>query len=212
MSNEKYKPKEVLAYLFLSILFPLAGCSKAPKEVDGQPVRVVDTYLFYPLEINTDKEQQLYFRFKRQPKLDKNYLISVVAVLPSVSSDDKTYWNLDYKLAKEKMLPFELSLAYYDKESKIIPVGLRQYIANDSVTTEIKDKSASFNKKRFEGYIAAYSSRDIKNGYFGVVNGLATFNPNKDGYYRLSIRSLRDYRDYPEMKLAVNISPEYTGK
>ena len=198
-------------FLFLGLL--LSGCTQAPKEVNGQPVQVLDAYLVQPLEINTDKEQQLYFRFKGQPELNTDYLISAAVVHPSVLSDDKTddkiYWLLNEKLIKNKQMIFELELIHYDKEGKATPVGLRQYLTHDSFTEGITDNKPHFVKKQFEGFHALSFKYGIEKGYSGRANGLAHFNvSNKGGYYRLSIRALQQYRDYPKMKLAVHIAPD----
>ncbi|QMT44978.1 hypothetical protein [Neisseria dentiae] len=208
MNDKKHSLKKILAALL--IILPLAGCSQAPKEVDGQPVRVVDTYLRQLLEINTDKEQQLYFRFKRQPDpKEDSYIISAVAVLPSVLPDsalpdDKKYWLLNDKLVKDKKMSFELELTYYGKDGKAQPVGLWQY---PEIGTLLKGEPYT-GKKRFEGVFRASRSHGLEEGYNGRMNGLAIFNPlEKGGYYHLSIRALQDYRNYPKMKLAVDIAP-----
>lgn len=209
----KTRPKffSFITSLFLGLF--LAGCSQAPKEVDGKPVHVLDVFLAQPLEINTDKEQELYFRFKRQPDSDINYLISAVVILPSISPDYEEYQDLDRKLVEEKMLPFEVALTYYDKDGKTFPVGLKQYHSHDSIKAGITDYNLSFDKKRFDGFLAVYTGHGIEGGYRGVANGLAVFNPEKrGGYYRLSIRALQQYRNYPKMKLGIYIAPEYTGK
>ena len=185
----------------------LSGCGQAPKEVDGQPVQVLDVYLVHPLEINTDKEQQFYFRFKRQPDSDTDYLISAVAVLPSEYETHDLFLNDE--LIKKKQMFFELELTHYDKEGKATPVGLRQYLTHDSFAEGITDNKPQFVKKRFEGFQALSFWYGIEEGYSGRANGLAHFNvSNKGGYYRLSIRALQQYRDYPRMKLAVHIAPD----
>lgn len=213
MNDKKYSLKKILA-AFLMIL-PLAGCTQTPEEVGGQPVKVVETYLLYPLEISTDKEQQLYFRFKRQPDSNTKYLISAVVILPSISSNDKEYEkydNLNKKLIKEKMLSFELLLIHYNHKGKATPVSLSQYIGLANLE-ESKATRIVSNGKNFEGFLASYTGNGVESGYDGTVNGLATFTvPEKGGYYRLSLRTLKQYHDYPKMKLAVDISPEYTGK
>lgn len=199
MSDKKHNLKSILAALF--IMLPLTACTQAPKEVNGQPVKVVDSMLLHPLAINTDKEQHLYFRFKRQPKPDDPYIISAVAILPDeyeiLSTEEKEGFFLNDILIKEKRMSFELELIHYDKDGKATPVGL---IPPGPLPTV-------FGRHRFEGVHVASTWHGIEEGYSGRVNGLAYIDRIREGgYYHLTIRSLDDYRDYPKMKLAVRVS------
>lgn len=192
--------------LFLGLF--LAGCSQAPEEVDGKPVHVLEGTLVQPLEINTDKEQELYFRFKRQPDVDTDYLISAVAVMPSEYDYEKLGFLLNNKLVEDKRMSFELALTYYDKEGKATPIGLRQYLTYEHYKSGMSNGSV-FTKQQFIGFNKFSFWYGIEENYSGRANGLAYFNTSKnDGYYRLSIRALQQYRDYPKMKLAVHIGPD----
>lgn len=189
----------------LSLLLALAACTQAPREVNGQPVQVIDgSTTLLPIEINTDKEQHLYFRFKRQPKPDDPYIISAVAILPDeyeiLATEEKEGFFLNDILIKEKRMSFELELTHYDKNGKAEPVGLIP-------STGSIAPPAVFGKNRFEGINVASTSHGIEEGYYGRVNGLAYIDRMREGgYYHLTIRSLDNYSDYPKMKLAVEVS------
>lgn len=112
--------------------------------------------------------------------------------------------DINDKLVKDKKMSFELELTYYGKDGKAQPVGLWQY---PEIGTLLKGEPYT-GKKRFEGVFRASRSHGLEEGYNGRMNGLAIFNPlEKGGYYHLSIRALQDYRNYPKMKLAVDIAP-----
>lgn len=202
MNLKKYNIKQQAACFFF--MLTLMGCTQTPKKVNGQPVKVVDSMLLHPLEINTDKEQQLYFRFRSQPDpKEDSYIISAVAIIPDEYETPDFFLN-DI-LIKEKKMSFELELTHYGKDGKAQPVGLRSY---SKIGTTLDDKSSVTSKKQFEGVRSSYFWYGIPNGYNGRANGLAYFNsPAKGGYYHLTIRALQDYSNYPKMKLAVKISP-----
>lgn len=194
--------------LLLSMLLAVAGCTQAPKEVNGHPVEVVGSQpLLRPLEINTDKEQHLYFRFKKQPAPDDPYIISAVAILPG-EYETRDFFLNDI-LIKEKRMSFELELTHYDKNGKATPVGLIQPIElpEEPSMDKITPNPAVFGKNRFDGIHINSFSYGLEKGYYGRVNGLAYIDRIQEGgYYHLTIRSLDNYRDYPKMKLAVEIS------
>ena len=199
----------------------LSGCGQAPKEVDGQSVQILDVYLVHPLEINTDKEQQFYFRFKRQPKPDTNYLISVITMISfeeqkfsDIHEQILAESNFNKKLIDEKMLSYEISLIHYDKNGKPTPIDLSsRYInykklANGNIVSRFSSDEANF-----EAFSHANGGGKATNGetYHGDINGLARFIvQDKGGYYRLSLRALQQYPNYPKMKLAIEISPDVT--
>lgn len=191
------------------------------KEVNGKPVYEVP--FEQPLEINPDREQEFYFRFKEQPDPEINYVIRAIAMFPS---QDEKYTNVDGDnheitdiLIEEKKLSFEAALSHYDENHKETKVGLSPiYISYFNLQQKNPDKDHivrfESNEKIFFAETLSLNSKEIDGVEYAIRNNrIAHFIvQDEEGYYKLLIRPLQTYPNYPKLKLALYVSEMYRHK
>ena len=208
---------------FLTAL--LSACSQygdpykdVPKEVDGHPVYEVP--FEQPLIIDPKKEQVFYFKLKKKPKaLETNYAVYIIAMFPF---EDKKYYDIekgvdmnDY-LIENKLLNFETSLAHFDKGRKETQISLSNNFIHYAELPKINNsyKNAVRFKNNQTQFVAdeniALSSRTFNGEEFSIrENAMAWFLiQEKGGYYRLKIRPLQDFPNYPKLRLSVSVNTQ----
>ncbi|OSI18217.1 hypothetical protein BWD09_03290 [Neisseria dentiae] len=224
MNFKKSNLKRVASCLLL--MLPLAACQKTPQElppmyVDGQPVHTVPFY--QPLEINPDKEQVFYFRFKKPQDMGKTVSVFASPIFPnSLDNNSKPipeyqkYDELDRKLIDEKRLKFKLVLRHYDDNGKETAVGLREGGSLDYVYYHLQQNRQDKSKPaRFESdeqyFVADYrdtrDTRQVKGETYLAHNVIAASFPVQEqgGYYKLMVTPLQQYPEYPELSMDIGV-------
>ncbi len=231
MDRKKTNLNRALSCLLL--MLPLAACQKTPQElppmyVDGQTVHTVPFY--QPLEINPDKEQTFYFRFKKPQDMGQAITVLAVPVFPHYLDDNakaipeyQKYEDLDSKLIDDKRLKFKLVMRHYDNNGKETAVGLREGSDVDYIyyylQQQRQDKSKPARFESSEQYFNAIgiNTRDARqiNGKWYLANKLTVASfpvQEKGGYYKLVITPMQQYPDYPELNLDIGVSWPARGK
>ncbi|QMT44979.1 hypothetical protein [Neisseria dentiae] len=210
----------------------LAACQKTPQElppmyVDGQTVHTVPFY--QPLEINPDKEQTFYFRFKKPQDIGTTVTVFASPIFPSYFDKNGDipeylpYKHLDRKLIDEKRLKFKLVLRHYDDNGKETAVGLREGSDISYVYYQLQqqrqDKSKPARFESDEQYFDATSpntrdTRQVKGETYLVSNIIvASFLiQEQGGYYKLMVTPLQQYPDYPELSMDIRVTWPSKGK
>lgn len=220
----KFMSKYVLI-LLSGILTACTAQKNVPERIDGRPVYEVP--FEQPLEINPNKEQVFYFRFKKQPETGEAFTVRAVTIVPSYFSragdipQYQKYKDLADKLVDGKQLQFEMSLFHYDDKGKETKVGLKDSYIN--YYTDVLQKSPDRKKPiRFESnekYFAADAPESHDSIYIDDENYLVNYIEmagfliqDKGGYYKLTVRPLKTYPNYPKLKLAVYVNLERQAK
>lgn len=223
--------KYTLALLGFFATF-LSACSQyndpyknGPKEINGHPVYEIP--FEQPLIIDPQKEQVFYFKLNKKPKApETNYVIYIMTMYPI---DDNKYYDaskgLDTNdiLIKNKMLQFEANLSHFDSNNIETKIGLSNEWIYYPDLLQYKNKNKNGTVPRFQSELTQFTAdlassipplRIFDNKKYGVhKNEMAYFLIQEEGgYYRLSIRSLKKFPDYPKLKLSVYISTERTPK
>lgn len=189
--------------------------------VEGQPVHTVPFY--QPLEINPDKEQTFYFRFKKPQDIGTSITVFAVPIYPFYfdKSGDipeyQKYKDLDDKLIKEKNLKFKLVMRHYDDNGKETAVGLREGGSLDYVYYHLQqqrqDKSKPARFESSEQYFNAshtdtYDSRDVNGETYQVADIIVATFPVQEqgGYYKLTVTPMQQYPDYPELSMDIGVA------
>lgn len=173
-----------------------------------------------PLIIDPKKEQVFYFKLKKKPKaLETNYAVYIMAMFPF---EDKKYYDIekgvdmnDY-LIENKLLNFETSLTHLDKNQKETQISLSNNFIHYAELPKINNDY--MNAVRFKNnqtqFVAdentALSSRTFNGEEFSIrKNAMAWFLiQEKGGYYRLKIRPLQKFPNYPKLRLSVSVNTQ----
>ena len=216
--------KYTLALLGFFTTF-LSACSQygdpykdVPKEINGHPVYEVP--FEQPLNIDPKKEQVFYFKLKKKPKaLETNYAVYIMAMFPF---EDKKYYDIekgvdmnDY-LIENKLLNFETSLTHLDKNQKETQISLSNNFIHYAELPKINNnyENAIRFKNNQTQFVAdentALSSRTFNGEEFSIrKNAMAWFLiQEKGGYYRLKIRPLQKFPNYPKLRLSVSVNTQ----
>mgnify|MGYP000912821115 FL=1 len=208
-----------------------------PKEINGHPVYEVP--FEQPLIIDPKKEQVFYFKLNKKFEIGNPFNIRTVVLRPDSNIVTKhivdgveqyktqeipkyaKYRNLDRELVEKGLLQFEMSLQHFDKQGKEVKVGLKE--GSISYYLDVLQKSA--NKKhpiRFESkekYFTAKYPDSLDNRKIGNEDYLSTniivagfLIQDIGGYYKLTVRPLKQYPDYPKLKLGIYVNIERTPK
>lgn len=220
--------KNILKYILIilsGILTACTGQKNIPAQINGQPVHEVP--FEQPLEINPDKEQVFYFRFKKQPETGQAFTVRAVTIMPSYFSLEgdipqyQKYKDLADKLVDEKQLQFEMSLFHYDDNGKETKVGLKNNYINYyyDVIYKSPDRKKPVRFESNEKYFIADAPESHDSIYIDDESYLVNYIEmagfliqDKGGYYKLSVRPLKTYPDYPKLKLAVYVNLERQAK
>ena len=208
-----------------------------PKEVDGHSVYEVP--FEQPLVIDPKKEQVFYFKLNKKFEIGNAFNIRTVVLRPDSNIVTKhivdgveqyktqeipkyaKYRNLHRELVEKEQLKFEMSLQHFDKQGKEVKVGLKEGSINYDL--DVLQKSA--DKKhpiRFESkekyFTAKYpesgDSLEIDHEDYLSTNIIVAGFLIQDigGYYKLTVRPLQQYPDYPKLKLGIYVNIERTPK
>lgn len=220
--------KHVINYglvLLSGILTACTGQKNIPAQINGQPVHEVP--FEQPLEINPDKEQVFYFRFKKQPETGQAFTVRAVTIMPSYFSLEgdipqyQKYKDLADKLVDEKQLQFEMSLFHYGDNGKETKVGLKNNYINYyyDVIYKSPDRKKPVRFESNEKYFIANSVEsnnatniDGENYLMKYITTAGFLMQDKGGYYKLTVRPMKTYPEYPKLKLAVYVNVERTHK
>ena len=208
-----------------------------PKEVDGHPVYEVP--FEQPLVIDPKKEQVFYFKLNKKFEIGNAFNIRAVVLRPDSNIVTKhivdgveqyktqeipkyaKYRNLDRELVEKGLLQFEMSLQHYDEKGKETKVGLKE--GSISYYYDVLQKSADPKHPiRFESkekyFTAKYpesgDSLEIDHEDYLSTNIIVAGFLIQDigGYYKLTVRPLKQYPDYPKLKLGIYVNIEHTPK
>ena len=240
MHNQKKYTLTILGFLtaLLSACSQYGDPYKdVPKEVDGHPVYEVPFEQL--LVIDPKKEQVFYFKLNKKFEIGNTFNIRTVVLRPDSNIVTKhivdgveqyktqeipkyaKYRNLDRELVEKGLLQFEMSLQHFDKQGKEVKVGLKE--GSISYYLDVLQKSA--DKKhpiRFESkekYFTAKYPDSLDNRKIGNEDYLSTniivagfLIQDIGGYYKLTVRPLKQYPDYPKLKLGIYVNIERTPK
>lgn len=240
MHNQKKYTLTILGFLtaLLSACSQYGDPYKdVPKEVDGHPVYEVPFEQL--LVIDPKKEQVFYFKLNKKFEIGNTFNIRTVVLRPDSNIVTKhivdgveqyktqeipkyaKYRNLDRELVEKGLLQFEMSLQHFDKQGKEVKVGLKE--GSISYYLDVLQKSA--DKKhpiRFESkekYFTAKYPDSLDNRKIGNEDYLSTniivagfLIQDIGGYYKLTVRPLQQYPDYPKLKLGIYVNIERTPK
>ena len=226
MHNQKKYTLTILG--FLTAL--LSACSQygdpykdVPKEVDGHPVYEVP--FEQPLVIDPKKEQVFYFKLKKKPKgLGQNYNVYIRAMYPF---DDKKYYDISNGiimnriLINKEMLEFEASITHFNQKNLETKISLNDTQINyfQLPKNEYNHKEVSRFQSKQTQFLAKYlesspPSRIVDKKEYSVNDYpiIWFLIQEKGGYYRLKIRPLKNFQDYPKLRIAVYIDVEHSPK
>ena len=208
-----------------------------PKEVDGHPVYEVP--FEQPLVIDPKKEQVFYFKLNKKFEIGNAFNIRTVVLRPDSNIVTKhivdgveqyktqeipkyaKYRNLDRELVEKGLLQFEMSLQHFDKQGKEVKVGLKEGSINYDldVLQKSADKKHPIRFVSKEKYFTAKypesgDSLEIDHEDYLSTNIIVAGFLIQDigGYYKLTVRPLQQYPDYPKLKLGIYVNIERTPK